>query len=94
MVQTTINFSAMLASNGRLSDPTGHQTPVTRRRTGIPIATSHRCARGARHFSLARARSFARLFQFGMLRLVLGFTQVFFVSFAMSCSGWLVRCRH
>jgi hypothetical protein len=34
------------------------------------IATSHRYARGARHFALARARSFAHLFQFGMVRLV------------------------
>jgi hypothetical protein len=48
-------------------------------------------ARGARHFALASARSFAHLFQFGMLRLVLGFTQVFFVSFVMSRSG--CRCE-
>ena len=47
----------------------------------------HYYARGARHFALASARSFAHLFQFGMLRLVFGFTQVFFVSFAMSLSG-------
>ena len=50
--------------------------------------------RGGRHFALARARSFAHLFQFGMARLVFDFAQVFFVSFAMSCSGWSLKCRH
>ena len=59
----------------------------------VPLSC-HRYARGARHFALARARSFALLFQFGMLRLVFGLTQVFFVSFAMSCSGWSVKSRH
>jgi hypothetical protein len=42
----------------------------------------------ARHFALPSARSFARFFQFGMLSLVFGGAQVFFVSFAMSRSGY------
>ena len=41
---------------------------------------------GGRHCALTNARSFAFLFQFGMLRLVFGFVHVFFVSLAMSHS--------
>jgi hypothetical protein len=85
MIESPIYFGGALP----LARPEGRNGPDRNLYPQI-----HHYARGARHFALARARSFAHLFQFGMVRLVFGFTQVFFVSFAMSCSGWSVRCRH
>jgi hypothetical protein len=85
-----MGFPTSGATSPRISRST---IPGQREAAGRPgIVAAY--ARGARHFALARARAFAHLFQFGMLRLVFGFTQVFFVSFAMSCSGWSVKCRH